>query len=386
MVDAGGTGGIGRGPQRLTAPQDALSALLDPLPAPVAPRRLPVEEAVGLALAEPLLAAVAVPDRPAAIHDGWAVAAADTLGAGPYSPAVLPGAPARVAPGDALPPGTDAVLPPFDLEADGPLPQALAPLAPGEGVRRMGEEIGAGTVLRAAGGRLAARDLPALAALGIAEVAVRVPRLAWIAAGPGIAADPARDTLRPLFAALAREAGATLHPAPPQPPDPAAIAAALRAAAAGHDLLILAGGSGDGPEDRSAEGLSGAGRLLFHGLGARPGSSAGAGLAEGRPVVLLPGRVEDALAAWLLLVRPLLEALSGAAPAPALRLRLTRKVASTVGLADLVPLRVDGGGGAEPLAVGSLPLAALSAAGAVLVVPPGSEGYEAGTEITALPL
>jgi molybdopterin biosynthesis enzyme len=114
--------------------------------------------------------------------------------------------------------------------------------------------------------------------------------------------------------------------------------------------------------------------------------TAGAGVAEGRPVLLLPGRAEDALAAWILLARPLLDALAGAVPAAPLRLRLTRKVPSTVGLAELVPLRLGEDGGAEPLAVGALPLGALSAAGALHVVPPGSEGYEAGTEITALPL
>lgn len=386
MVEASRADRGGRGLLRLTAPEEALAALLGVLAAPVAARRLPAADAVGRVLAEPLLAARPVPDRPAASRDGWAVAAAETLGAGPYAPAVLPVAPARVAPGDPMPPGTDAVLPPFDLDAEGPLPQALAALAPGEGMRQPGEEVAAGAVLRAAAERLAARDLPALAALGVTEVAVRAPRLGWIAAGPGIAADPARDALRPLFAALAREVGATLHALPPAPPDPAAIVAALRAAAGGHDLLLLVGGSGEGPEDRGAEALAAAGRLLFHGLGARPGRTAGAALVEGCPVLLLPGRAEDALGAWILLARPALEALSAAVPAPSVRLRLTRKVASTVGLAELVLLRPDGAGGAEPLAVGALPLAALSAAGAVMVVPPRSEGYEAGTEITALPL
>jgi molybdopterin biosynthesis enzyme len=355
---------MGGGPQRLTPPDAAVSALRRVVAGPVAPRSLPVAEALGLVLAAPLVAAAPVPDRPAAAREGWAVAAAETLGAGPYAPAPLPSAPLPVAPGGPMPPGTDAVLLPFDLDAEGPLPQALSPLAPGEGVRQAGEDIAAGTLLRTAGERLAARDLPALAALGIAEVAVRIPRLAWIAA------DPTGDGLRPFLAALARAAGATLHEA-----------ATLREAAAGHDLILLAG-----EEERGAAAVAEAGRLLFHGLGARPGTTAGAGVVEGRPVLILPGRAEDALAAWILLAVPVLEALCGvAAPAP-LRLRLTRKVASTVGLAELVPLRLDGAGGAEPLAVGTLPLGALSAAGALHIVPPGSEGYEAGTEIPALPL
>jgi molybdopterin molybdotransferase len=201
--------GSAAAPQRLTPPDAALAALRAAIAGPVAPRRLPAAEAVGHVLAAPLAAAAAVPDRPAAARDGWAVAAADTLGAGPYAPAPLPAPPARVAPGEAMPAGTDAVLLPFDLDAEGPLPQALTALAPGEGVRRPGEEIAAGTLLRAAGERLVARDLPALAALGIAEVAVRVPRLAWIAG------DPAGAALHPFVAALARAEGAVLQAGPP---------------------------------------------------------------------------------------------------------------------------------------------------------------------------
>jgi len=364
-------------PQRLTAPEAASALLLTAIGGPLAPRRVPLEQALGLVLAAPLVAAEPVPDRPAAARDGWAVPAMETLGAGPYAPAPLSRAPHRVSPGEPMPPGTDAVLPPFDLDSEGPLPQALAALAPGEGVRRPGEEIAAGCVLRSAGERLLARDLPALAALGITSAMVRAPRLAWITADPGL------DTLRPFIAALAREAGASLHPAAPVAANAGAIAAALRAAAAGHDLVLLAGGTGEGPEDHAAAGLSEAGRLLFHGIGALPGMATGAGIVEGRPVLLLPGRAEDAIAAWILLVGPALDAMTGAATAPPLRLRLTRKVASTVGLAELVPLRLDGTGGAEPLAVGALPLAALSAAAAILLVPPGTEGYEAGTDIAA---
>lgn len=369
------------GPLRLTEPERALAALLALLPEPAASRRLGPAEAVGRVLAEPLVAPSPVPAAPTALRDGWAVAAADTLGAGPYAPVPLPAPPVRVAAGDLLPAGTDAVLPAFDLVAEGLFAQAVQPVAQGEGVRLAGEDLPAGTVLRAAGERLAARDLPALAACGVSEVAVRMARLAWIAAGDEIAADPARDTLRALFAAMVEAEGGTLHGMPSVPDHRTAIAAALRVAAPDHDLVLLAGGTGEGPGDRSAEGLAEAGRLLLHGLGARPGTTTGFGSVGGRPVLLVPGRAEDALGAWILLGRPALARLSGARPARPLRARLARKVASTVGLAELVPVRLQEPCLAEPLAVGALPLGALSAAAALLVVPPASEGYEAGTDV-----
>jgi molybdopterin biosynthesis enzyme len=372
-------------PLRLTAPDRALAALLALLPGPVAPGLVPVAEALGRVLARPLVAPGPVPAVPVARRDGWAVAAADTLGAGPYAPVPLPAAPARLGAGDPLPPGSDAVLPPFGLALDGPFAQLLEPVAAGEGVRLPGEEIAAGTLLRAAGERLSPRDLPALAACGIETVALRLPRLAWIAVGNEIAAAPARDTLWALFAALAAAEGGMPCRLAAVPDDPGAIAGALRAAA-GHDLVLLAGGSGEGPGDRSAAGLAAAGRLVLHGLGARPGMTAGFGSVGETPVLLLPGRAEDALAAWVLLARPALRHLAGAAAPTPRRARLARKLASAVGLLDLVPVRLAAPGLAEPLAIGALPLGALAAADALLLVPPGVEGYEAGNEVELHPL
>ncbi|WP_211848471.1 molybdopterin-binding protein [Neoroseomonas eburnea] len=373
-------------PLRLMALEEALAAWLALLPHPVAPQRMAAAAAVGRVLAEPVQAIAPVPALPTALRDGWAVSAAETLGADSYAPLPLATLPPRMRPGDVLPPGADAVLPAFDLLPDGPFGQVVQPVAPGEGVRRAGEDIPAGTVLRAAGERLLPRDLAALAALGRAEVAVRIPRLAWIAVGDEITVASAPDTAGPVLAALAATEGAAWTALAPVPDVPDTIAAALSDAAAAHDLVLLGGGSGEGPDDRSAEGLAAAGRLVLHGIGARPGATAGFGIVNQRPVLLLPGRAEDAIAAWLLLARPAFAALAGLATVPPARARLTRKVASSVGMAELVPLRLDARGNAEPLAVGTLPLAALSAAAAVLVVPPGSEGYESGTEIPILPL
>ncbi|MBK1661312.1 molybdopterin-binding protein, partial [Paracraurococcus ruber] len=333
---------------------------------------LPPAAAIGHVLASPLLAPGPVPPAPVALQDGWAVAAAATLGAGAYSPVPLPAPPVRVAAGEALPPGTDAVLPDFALEAAGPFAQALEPVAPGEGVRQPGEEIAAGTRLRAAGERLAVRDLPALAACGIAEVALRIPRLAWIEAGP------VQPGLAPLLAALVAAEGAELRRGDAAP----GLAEALRAAA-GEDLVLLAGsvGPGETTGEDAAAALGKAGRLVLHGIGARPGQAAGLGAVAGTPVLLLPGRAEDALAAWWLLGRPAVRALAGAEAPPARTARLARSVPSAVGLLEIVPLRLEPAGLAVPLALGAVPLAALSAADALLLVPPGSEGYEAGQEV-----
>ncbi|MDO9709884.1 molybdopterin-binding domain-containing protein [Paracraurococcus lichenis] len=329
-------------PLRLTAPAEALARLLALLPGPVAPVVLPVAQALGRVLAAPLAAPGPVPAAPMALREGWAVAAADTLGAGPYVPVPLPSAPLRVAAGDPLPPGADAVLPPFALVEDGPFAQATEPVAPGEGARLSGEDLAAGAAIRAAGERLGPRDLPALAACGIAEVAVRLPRLGWL--GP--------EPLHPLLAALVAAEGGALH----------------------H------GGEGDLLLCNAAD------RLLVQGLGARPGMAVGLGLRDGRPALVLPPLAEEALAAWYLLGRPALRHLAGALPPPPIRATLARKVASAVGLLEILPVRLLPSGLAEPLATGALPAGALAAADALLLVPPGVEGYEAGNAVELEPL
>lgn len=368
-------------PLRLTAPDAALDLLLSGLPGPVAPRRLPSGDAVGRVLAEDLVAAAPVPATRVALADGWAVAAAETDGAGPYAPMPLATLPARLSPGDPLPPGTDAVLPLFDVTVDGPFAQAIQSIAPGEGVRGIGEEIADGQVLRRAGERLAARDLPALALLGLRDVGVRAPRCAWIPAGD----QPGGAMLASLFATLFAGLGADLARQPVVPADADAIAEAICAAASAHDLLLVAGGTGAGVGDRGAAALAAAGTPQVHGLGARPGMSAGGGQVSGKPVLLLPGPAEDALAIFYLLLRPLLLRMSGAAASSPVTTRLARSIASTVGLAELVPLRLGPEGG-EPLAVGALPAGVLAAADAILVVPAASEGYEAGATIPILPV
>ena len=65
-------------------------------------------------------------------------------------------------------------------------------------------------------------------------------------------------------------------------------------------------------------------------------------------------------------------------------LPLARKVTSTVGLNEVVPVRRVGGK-AEPLAVRYLPLSALTRSDGWILVPADSEGYSEGTDVAVRP-
>jgi molybdopterin biosynthesis enzyme len=64
---------------------------------------------------------------------------------------------------------------------------------------------------------------------------------------------------------------------------------------------------------------------------------------------------------------------------------LTRKIASTLGLAELVPVAREGDG-VTPLASGYLSLQSLAGADGYVVVPADSEGFPAGARVEMRPL
>ncbi|ACL60083.1 molybdopterin binding domain protein [Methylobacterium nodulans ORS 2060] len=340
---------------------------------PVAPETCPVGEAAGAVAASDLAAGRGMPRGRTALRDGWAVDAAAIVGATPYAPVSLAGLSPRVEAGEALPPGTDTVLP-FEAVLDG---EAVADAAAGEGTRPAGGELPEGSWLARAGERLSSLQLLALAAAGIGALAVRRPRIALVATGE------ASDLLSPLLAALVIGDAAQVAATRSVPDDPAAIAAALAEAEA--DAVFATGGTGFGASDRSAEGLARAGTVAAHGIALRPGETAGFGVAAGRPVLLLPGRPEAALAVYLALGRPLVAALAGRILPPAPAAPLLRKLSSVIGLSEIVFVRRSAEG-VEPLGGADIPLHRLARADGAVLVPPEHEGYAKGTPVEILPL
>ncbi len=104
-----------------------------------------------------------------------------------------------------------------------------------------------------------------------------------------------------------------------------------------------------------------------------------------RPVLLLPGRIDGALSVWLLLGEHMLACLAGRRESPpALTVRLSRKVASNLGLAELIPVRLRDGQ-ADPLGSGYLPLQTIAQADGWILVAADREGHPAGTPVMVRP-
>jgi molybdopterin biosynthesis enzyme len=261
------------------------------------------------------------------------------------------------------------------VELSGPIVQVLAEAIPGQGVRRIGGDIAQGSFV-AAGRRIGPLDLLIARAAGLERLRVRCPRLRIV----NIPSTSGQTTTAKLIAESARAAGAEVILTEAAGRDAASITGAL--VTDGCDLLAAIGGSGVGRSDASVAALAERGDVVAHGIALQPGRTSAVGRIGKIPVIMLPGAPDQALAAWWTLALPALDRLSGRLPRTPLMLPLVRKVASLVGIAEIVLLeRKDAAW--MPLAVGELPLATIARADGWLAISGGSEGHAAGTPVDA---
>jgi molybdopterin molybdotransferase len=358
-------------PASLTPLDVVLAALLDRLE-PVAPVELPLADALGCVTAEmPRLKAF--PPRDIAAADGFALRARDLVGASSYSPLPLARSPIWVEAGDPMPGTCDCVVDSDSVDETGPMVQVLAEAIPGQGVRRLGGDITQGGAV-ASGRRVRPLDLLIARAAGLEKLSVRRPRLRVV----NIPATSGSVATARLIAENARAAGAGITCTEATARDAASIAQAIDTASC--DLLVTIGGSGVGRTDAAVLALAQRGEIIAHGIAVQPGRTCAVGRVGKAPVMALPGAPDQELAAWWTLVLPALDRLCGLRPRQPVTLPLQRKIASSVGIAEIVLLERNDGAW-MPLAVGDLSLETIGRSDAWLVVPGGAEGFAAGMPV-----
>lgn len=346
-------------------------ALIESRVGPVMPRTCALRDAAGGILAED----VVVAERPAhamALRNGFALEAASIVDATPYSPVPLASLPHRVDAGDPLPDGTDAVAQLDGIVFRGQAAEAIAPVFPGEGVLLAGADASSRAPLRRTGERLRERDVPPLAAIGVSEAAVRSPR---IVVGSGSARrTPIIEAALDILVRAVAGAGGRVR-------DARGDADFFRQPVDDADAVIAVGGTGAGRNDDAVQALARHGQVEVHGIAVSPGETAAFGFIRRLPALLVPGRIDSALAIWLLIGRHLVAKLAGGVvDDDSAMLPLKRKVSSSIGTTELVPVACSQGT-AEPLASGYLSLTALARSDGWIVVPPQSEGFAAGTSV-----
>jgi molybdopterin biosynthesis enzyme len=364
---------------RLTSLPEAL-ALADGMVSAVDAREIATTAAAGRTLAASVMAASDYPARAIAARDGWAVRAEATLDAGGYAPVVLADSPVAVEVGDALPAGFDAVVQVDAVEFRGGVAQVFVTVAAGEGVWPGGADARAGASIVPSGRRITRTDLAVLAAAGIASLRVREPRVRVVSARN----DQILTAIVAFICGVIEADGAIALTTQRSPADMAGIEDVL--AHDDCDATIVVGGSGAGARDVAVLALARHGEVAFHGLGLAPGETAAFGRVGTRPVLIMPGRLDAALAVWLLFGRRMVARLAARDGDPrGVPTMLRRKVTSTVGLAEMVVVRREDDG-VMPIASQSISLQALGNADGWIFVPADAEGFPAGTMVEMRPL
>jgi molybdopterin molybdotransferase len=195
----------------------------------------------------------------------------------------------------------------------------------GEWIRRTGEDIRRGQVVLPAGARLTPQALGLAASVGLAELPVR-PRLrvACFFTGdelvmPGEPLPPGAiyNSNRFVLGALLRRLGCEVVDLGIVPDTLDATRAALRQAAASADLIVTSGGMSVGEEDHVKPALEAEGELRMWQIAIKPGKPLAWGRVR-RPgghahFIGLPGNPVSSFVTFLLLVRPFVLRLQGAA-------------------------------------------------------------------------
>ncbi|MCC7348704.1 MAG: molybdopterin biosynthesis protein [Variibacter sp.] len=385
---------------------------------PLGAERVALTAALGRVLADDLVAPVDAPPFDRSSVDGFAVRAADTLGASEGSPrrlrlnrevlvcgaaphlTVEPGTATTIATGGVAPRGADAVvmIEWTDLieTAGGPAIELTRTVNPGQFIAYAGSDIARGETLLRRGARVGSREVAILAACGLAEVdVVRRPRVAVLSTGDELATQgealrvgQVYDSNAPAIAAAVAEVGGEPVVLGIVADDEAALLAALSAAVRDFDIVVLSGGTSKGAGDLSHRVVSrlGAPGILVHGVALKPGKPLCLAAVGDKPLAVLPGFPTSAIFTFHAFLAPVIRAQAGLPPEAARTVEavLPMRVPSELGRKEFLLVAVaEGEGGlvAFPSTKGSGAVTAFSQSDGFVEIDALSAAVDAGTRM-----
>jgi molybdopterin molybdotransferase len=381
------------------------------LQAVVKQETVPLDEAHGRVLAEPLLADRDYPALRRSLRDGFAVISSNLPGtllvrgevrAGEKGePALRDGEALEIMTGAPVPDEADAVVMVEHVErltaADGSMRIRIRqPAEPGQFINNRGAEAKRGAVLVSAGTRLDTSHIAALAMTGQTSVPVFTrPSVAIVATGDEIvpvAATPAahqiRDSNSHMLAALVRASGGTPAVFPVARDSKDALRPLLQHGLQ-YDLLLISGGVSAGKYDLVKPVLRELNaHFHFERVRIQPGQPATFAVADKKPVFALPGNPGSSLVTFQLFARPALEILGGQSEPllPLLQARLEAPFRHKGGLTRFLPARLsDDGQSIRHIPwQGSSDVPALAQANVFLVADYDRESWNTGESIRVL--
>jgi molybdopterin molybdotransferase len=297
---------------------------------PLEPERVPILEALDHVLAEDVHADRDIPPHSNSSMDGYAVLAADTIGASADTPvrlhvieelaagyvtetAVTSGTAIRIMTGASIPPGADAVVKVEDTASDADWVDVFAKAPASQYIRPAGEDVRRGELVLPAGALVRSQEIGMLATLGHKEVSVvRRPRVAILATGDEVveideplAPGKIRNANSYSNAAQVIKAGGVpimLGIARDKVQD---LTEKIRAGLAqGVDLFLTSGGVSVGDFDIVKHVLAAEGTIGFWRVRMKPGKPLAFGQIGQVPVLGLPGNPVSVMVSFEMFVRP----------------------------------------------------------------------------------
>ena len=373
---------------------------------PLPSETVPLAGARGRVLAEPARAAVDLPPFASSAMDGFAVRSTDTPGTLVVVERIAAGRPASralaareamgIATGGVVPDGADAVVPIEDVVDHDNSVEIPSDVVSTANVRPRGGDTAEGDEVVAAGTRLGAAQIGALAAAGVPEVRVaRRPRAAVLATGtelraPGESLEPGQiyEANGVMLSAALDATGAVVDSIPAVVDEEGAHRAALERALAA-DVVVSSGGVSVGPHDlvrRVAQEL-GVDEVFWR-VAVKPGKPVSFGTRGATLVFGLPGNPVSTLVGFELFVRPALRALEGERdPGPRWEAGTLARPIRRNGVRDELVRARRTDEGLEPLGGQESHMIVRAAAAVALVhVPRGDGELAAGASVRFLPL
>lgn len=367
--------------------------------------RVPLAHAAGRVASADVTATIFVPPFSRSAMDGYAVVAADTVGASKDAPIHLPiaervftgqtpmypvkrGTCAEIATGAPLPEGADAVVMFEDtVRVDDDHVAICAAVAAGQNIGRRGADITPGDLVVRTGDLLNPSRLGAVAAVGVAAVDVFVrPTVAILSTGnevvePGqpLSGGHIYDVNRFTLGAVVAAHGCTAKSLPPVRDTIEALEDALDACV-GADVMIFSGGSSVGERDLIVDLVARRGDVIFHGIAVKPGKPTLFAMVEGIPFFGMPGNPTSCLSNAYILLVPYIRA-TARLPLYAPRIvtaPLGKRINSQAGRHQFYTVRLRDGA-AFPAFKGSGDITSLSQADGYIEIPADQSVVEEGT-------
>lgn len=369
-------------------------------------KTVPLIDSQGCILRTDIISDIDIPGFNRSTVDGYAVCAADTVGAGESIPAMLrltgriemgnepesrlsTGTCMYIPTGAFLPPGADAVVMIEYCEEMGDEVLIFKPVAVGENIVFKGDDFSTNKAALFAGTRITSRVMGVLAACGIDKVLVsEKPRIAIISTGNEII--PVTDVPEPgqirdvntyLCAGFVNESGGVPVIIGIVHDEQTLLEDALSKAILQADVVLISGGSSKGERDMCADIIAKQGELIVHGIALSPGKPTIIGKIKNKPVIGLPGHPASAYVVLHALVRDLVHAMTGEIPTPVRQSGvLTSPVPSAKGREDYIRV-VQKDDNITPVFGKSGLTNTLVNSDGLLLIPADIEGYEKGTRV-----